>query len=247
MLMRWALAALSVLFMAAPSTGLAQSDQCVQLVDFPSAYGLPKGVYSLGMRIVPAGGVIAGVKVGITDYLLLGVSYGAGNVVGSGEPDWDDRIEFDIKLRFADEAAAIPALAIGFDSRGYGRQLDDGEYEKTSAGFHISAAKTMPFSEYYTLHAGLSRTLDREKAKPDIIIGASVQLSQEFTVILEYEWGLERDSDEPTGTSGYLNLGLRWVFANQIEVDLYFRNLVGPSGSPELNSRAIGFVFYDSF
>ncbi len=247
MLRIWAVAALSVLLVAAPSAGQAQSDYPVRLVDFPTAYGMPRGVYSLGMRIVPAGGVIAGLGVGVNDYLLVGISYGAGNVVGSGDPVWDDRVEFDVKLRFAEEATAIPEMAIGFDSRGYGRQLEDGEYEKSSPGFYITAAKTMPFSEYYTLHAGLSRTLDQDRAKPDVIIGATARFSQEFTAILEYEWGLERDSDEPEGSSGYLNVGLRWVFADQIEIDLYFRNLVGPSGSPELNSRAIGFVFYDSF
>jgi hypothetical protein len=37
------------------------------------------------------------------------------------------------------------------------------------------------------------------------------------------------------------------VFAEQVEIDLYFRNLVGASGSPELSSRALSFVFYDSF
>ncbi len=247
MLRIWAVAALSVLLVAVPLTGRAQSDFPVRLVDFPTAYGLPRGVYSLGMRVVPAGGVIAGIKIGVTDYLLMGVSYGAGNVVGSGEPDWDDRIEFDVKLRIAEEATAIPTMAIGFDSRGYGRQLENGEYQKASPGFYITAAKTMPFSEYYKLHVGLSRTLDHDRAKPDLMIGATVRFSQEFTTILEYEWGLERDSDEPSGSSGYLNLGLTWVFADQIEIDLYFRNLVGPSGSPELNSRAIGFVFYDSF
>jgi hypothetical protein len=242
-----AVAALSVLLVAVPLTGWAQSDYPVRLVDFPTAYGLPRGMYSMGIRAVPAGGVIAGLAVGVTDYLLVGVSYGAGNVVGSGEPDWDDRIEFDVKLAFAEEATAIPSMAVGFDSRGYGRQLENGEYEKSSPGFYISAAKTMPFSEYYRLHVGLSRTLDRDRAKPDLVLGGTVRFSQEFTAILEYEWGLERDTDEPSGSSGYLNLGLRWVFADQIEIDLYFRNLVGPSGSPELNSRAIGFVFYDSF
>ncbi len=236
-----------VVLLAVPSAGRAQSGYPVRLVDFPTAYGMPKGVYSLGMRVVPAGGVIAGLGIGVTDFLTVGISYGAGNVVGSGEPEWDDRIEFEAKLRFAEEATAIPTMSIGYDSRGYGRQLADGEYEKSSPGFYLTAAKTMPFSEYYTLHVGLSRTLDQDRAKPDIIVGATARLSQEFTAIVEYEWGLERDPDRPEGSSGFLNVGLRWVFADQIEIDLYFRNLVGPSGSPELNSRAIGFVFYDSF
>ena len=54
-------------------------------------------------------------------------------------------------------------------------------------------------------------------------------------------------SDGSTEKTGYLNAGLRWVFAGQLEIDLYFRNLVGDSGSPERSSRALSFVFYDSF
>jgi hypothetical protein len=33
----------------------------------------------------------------------------------------------------------------------------------------------------------------------------------------------------------------------ELELDLYFRNLVGPSESLELSSRSLAFVFYDSF
>jgi hypothetical protein len=242
-----ALAALFILIVVLPSIAAAQVEHPIKLVDFQSAYGLPKGGYSLGMRIVPDGGVITGLRVGISDYVLAGVSYGASNVVGSGSPEWEDRIEFDIKLRIAEETDVIPEIAIGYDSRGYGRQLESGEYEKASPGIYVSAAKTLPFSEFWQAHAGLSRTLDEERAKPDIVFGASARLSQEFSVVAEYQWEMDRLEGDPEGTTGCLNFGLRWIFMEQLEVDIYFRNIVGPSGSPELNSRALGFAFYDSF
>ena len=33
----------------------------------------------------------------------------------------------------------------------------------------------------------------------------------------------------------------------QLEIDLFFRNIVGSSDSPELSSRSIAIVYYDSF
>jgi len=230
-----------------PTGALAAGEQFIDLVDVPSAHTLPRGAYTLGLRIVPDGGVLAGLRVGVTPYLQVGVSYGAGNVVGSGEPDWNDRVEFDIKLRLAEEQQVIPALAAGYDSRGYGGQLEDGGYDKASVGFYLAATKTLPFSEYWQLHVGLSRTMEEEKVKPDLFVGATARFSQEFSVVTEYQLGVDRDGSSSGAKNGYLNAGLRWVFAGQLELSLHFRNLAGRSGSPELGSRSISFAFYDSF
>ena len=58
---------------------------------------------------------------------------------------------------------------------------------------------------------------------------------------------MDRTGDPSTEKMGFLNFGLRWIFSERLELDLYFRNLTGPGGSPELSSRSIAFVFYDSF
>jgi len=224
----------------------AQEDEFVQLVDVPTARCLPRGTYSLGVRAVPNGGLIAGMRVGIAPYLLVGLSYGAQNVVGTGEPEWDNSVEFDIKVRVAEEYEIVPALAVGFDSRGYGRQLDDGGFEKVSPGFYVVGTKTMPFSEHWQFHLGVSRTLDIARSRPDFFAGLSARFSQEFSTLAEYQYTQDQARDDDA-TTGFLNVGFRWVFVGQVEIDLFFRNLAGPNGSPERNSRSIAFVFYDSF
>jgi hypothetical protein len=242
-----AFAALLVTVFSLPASASAAVDQPSELVDTPSAHTLPRGGYSLGLRVVPSGGLLAGLRVGVTPYLQVGVSYGAGNVVGSGEPEWDDGVEFDLKLRLAEEQGPIPGLAFGYDSRGYGGQVEDGGYEKASIGFYLAASKTLPFSEYWELHAGISRTLEEERVRPDLFAAVSARFSQEFSVVAEYQLAVDRDGDSSGSKTGFLNAGLRWIFSGQLELDLYFRNLAGPSGSPELSSRSIAFVFYDSF
>ncbi len=242
-----ALAALSLLLLLASSPAAGYGDTFTNLVDVQTAHTLSRASYSLGVRVVPDGGVQTGFAVGVTEYVLAGVSYGAANVIGSGEPDWDNEVEFELKIRLAEEYDVVPGLALGYDSRGHGLQTPDGGYEKASQGIYIAAAKTAPFSEFWQFHAGISRTLEFEKADPDFFLGASGRLSQEFSIVAEYQLGTTRGVDGSADKTGYLNAGLRWVFAEQVEVDLYFRNLVGPSGSPELSSRALSFVFYDGF
>jgi hypothetical protein len=243
---RSALAALFCVLVLAPSAARAYGEGFTRLIDLQTAHALEKADYSLGVRVVPDGGLQAGIGVGVTSYVMVGCSYGAGNVIGSGEADWDDEVEFEFKIRLCEEYDIMPGLAIGYDSRGYGSHAGDG-YEKPSQGIYAVAVKTAPFSEYWQFHGGVSRTLEVEKTEPDFFLGVSARFSQEFSVLVEYHLGKAAEDDGSTDSTGYLNAGLRWVFAEQLELDFYFRNLVGPSGSPELSSRSIAFVFYDSF
>lgn len=242
-----ALAALSLLLLLVATPAAGYGEAFTNLVDVQTAHTLPRAGYSAGVRVVPGGGLQTGFAVGITEYVMAGVSYGAANVIGSGEADWDNEIEFELKIRLAEERDIVPGLALGYDSRGHGLQLPDGGYEKASQGIYVVAAKTAPFSEFWQFHGGISRTLEVDKADPDLFLGATGRLSQEFSIVAEYQLGSTRADDGSNEKTGYLNAGLRWVFAGQVEINLYFRNLVGPSGSPELSSRALSFTFYDSF
>jgi hypothetical protein len=242
-----ALAALLLFLVALPSPATAYGDQFTRLVDLQSAHTLPRAEYSLGVRATPSGGLRTSFALGAWDYVLVGVSYGALNVIGTGEPDWDDEVEFELKVRLAEEFDIMPAIAIGYDSRGYGSQLPDGGYEKASQGLYVAAAKTAPFSEFWQFHGGLSRTLEVEKVDLDFFLGATGRFSREFSVVAEYQLGATRKEDGSDEKNGYLNLGFRWVFAEQLEIAFYFRNLIGPGDSPDVQSRALSFAYYDSF
>ncbi|MEA3408997.1 MAG: hypothetical protein U9Q95_01470, partial [Candidatus Eisenbacteria bacterium] len=127
-----ALAALSLLLLLAPSMAAGYGDSFTALVDVQTAHTLTRGGYSVGVRAMPEGSVRTSFAVGVTPYILAGVSYGAANIIGTGEPDWNSEIEFELKIRLAEEYDIVPALAIGYDSRGHGTQLADGGYEKAS-------------------------------------------------------------------------------------------------------------------
>jgi hypothetical protein len=241
------LVALVVALLAVSVGARAADEHFARLVDTPTAHTYLKGDFSLGLEVVGDGGLRGSAQVGASDFFYLGISYGGENVIGSGNPDWYDSIEVDAKFRLAPEGDPIPALAIGYDGRGYGAQLEDGTFEKPSLGFYAVLTKTLPFSEFWQLHGGIGRTLELERARPDFWISLSARFSEEFSVLTEYQLGNDATKEDPTDKTGYLNLGLRWVFMEQIVIDFYFRNLLGPSGSPNLSSRAIAFTFYQSF
>jgi hypothetical protein len=242
-----ALAALLLVLLLTPSVACGYGDSFTRLVDLQTANTLPRAAYALNVRVGPGGSMVTGMTLGVTSYVNVGVSYGAANVIGSGNADWDDEIEFEVKLRLAEEFDIMPGLSVGYDSRGYGSQVDEGGYAKASQGVYIAAVKTAPFSEYWRFHGGVSRTLELEKAEPDFFLGLTARFSEEFSVVAEYSLAEERKEDGETDKSGFLSAGLRWVFAGQLELDLLFRNLLGSSGSPEPSSRALALAFYDSF
>jgi len=247
-MLKWtAVTALALGVLTVPAPAVQPDGRFPHMVDLPTAHTVPRAAYTVGARIGPRGSLIGGLRMGVTDYLCVGVSYGAGNVIGTGEPDWEDRVEFEFKVRLADEATSILGLAIGYDSRGYGAQRGDGTFEKASPGIFAVASKTLPFSEHWQGHGGVSRTLERERARPNLFAGVSGRFSQEFSVITEYQITVGEDGDEASPDAGYLNAGLRWFLAERVQIDFMFRNLMGSEDSAELSSRSIAITFYDSF
>lgn len=234
-------------FLLVPFGARAADEQFAKLIDLPTTHTFYRGGYSLGLRVVGNGGMIGAVRVGVADMFLLGLSYGGENVIGAGSVDWNSSVGIDAKLRLAPENGPIPAIAIGYDSRGYGPEVEDGLYAKPSLGFYAVATKTLPFSDYWQVHFGLGRTLEIEKTAPDIFVTLSARFSVEFSVLVEYQYGNDATREDPSDKTSYLNAGLRWVFMEQLEFDFYFRNLIGPSGSPDLVSRSLELVFYDTF
>ncbi|MBN2566227.1 MAG: hypothetical protein JXB46_11005 [Candidatus Eisenbacteria bacterium] len=241
------LAALLSVLLLTPCVAAGYGESFTRLVDLQTAHTLPRAAYALGVRVGPDGSLTTVMAVGVASYLNVGVSYGAGNAIGSGEVDWDNEVEFEFKLRLAEEFDVVPGLAVGYDSRGYGTQIGDGGYAKASEGIYVAAVKTSPFSDYWQFHGGVSRTLELERAEPDFFLGVTGRFSQEFSLVVEYSLGEERDTEGGSDKTGFLNAGLRWVFSEQLELALLLRNIVGPSGSTERHSRALTLAYYDSF
>ena len=82
------------------------------LITVPTAATLMRGSFSLGMRIQGGGGMILGLRAGITDRFQFGLSYGSSNLIGDDSLRWYPRPEANLKYMLMDESITLPGVAI---------------------------------------------------------------------------------------------------------------------------------------
>ncbi|MFQ6091165.1 MAG: hypothetical protein ACE5OR_00530 [bacterium] len=223
-----------------------------QLVDSPTAGLLSRGSWAVDLRLFPAGGVLAQVAIGLMSRLTAGFSYGGLNIIGQGRLHWNPDVEFQAKLRFYDETFLMPAIAIGFDSQGYGR-YDEAEqrYQIKSKGAYAVLSKSFWMLGPLGLHAGVNYSLENEDRDDDLSLFAGVDksLPAGFLLLAEYDLGLNDDSaDGIYGTgNGYLNAGVRWTFAKKLSLEFDLKNLANNRENGPYVSRQVRITYWERF
>lgn len=217
------------------------------LVDCPTSGLSPWGAYELSLRLEPEGGLIGRLGVGLLDRLLLRASYGGRGIIGYGSPDWNPKPEVEVRLLLLDEITLLPAFSLGFTSQGYGRYYEDGarRYRFKSKGFYGVLSKSLFHLERLDLHAGGNYTLEGTDKDPDFFFGLEQYLNPDLSVVGDLSLGLNDDEEEGFGNGeGYLNLGVRWVFAGRIAMELYFRNLTENGDEGVNRTGRIAYIDY---
>jgi len=235
----WFVLALLAVQMTAVAPVRGQELEPRMLVDSPTAGLLERGSYAIDLRIEPGGGLLTGISVGLASRFMLGVSYGASSIVGAGWPDWNPRVEFAARYRFIDETPYLPAVALGFDSQGFGG-FDDAKdrYHIKSRGFYATASKSLAFLGPTSVHAGANYSLERDDEDKDVNVFAGIEkgLNPELVLVAEYDAALNDDVlADPR--KGYLNAGVRWMFAGQLTLGFDFKDLLEHSGHVNRSAR----------
>lgn len=207
--------------------------QTTELIDIPTA-GLPgKGTYSLSLRMQPYGGLLGGISIGLADRLSLGMSYGGTGIIGYGTPDWNAQVGVQARVRLLDESYVAPAIALGFDSQGYGTFYRDpyNRYDIKSRGFYAVGSKNYIFLGKLGFHAGANYSLERNDGQKtvDFFAGVDKSLSPELTLLGDYDFAFndnKKDSLFGENNGGYLNVGIRWTFAEKLSTEFDLKNLL---------------------
>ena len=239
---RVSIIALLVLFLVAAGSVQAQEMGLRRLVDNPTAVVLERGSYAFDAIVYPQGGVLAGIIVGVLDSFAFGFCYGGLGVIGSGTPDWNPDVEFRARLRLIEESFALPAIALGFDSQGFGCYADSTQrYQVKSKGFYAVASKHYAFLGVMGLHGGVNYSLEDGDGEDAInmFFGVEKSISPELFLLVEYDLALNdnEDNDMYGEGRGYLNAGLCWFFAERLRIQFDVRNLLENS---EGDLREIG-------
>ncbi len=224
------LAAVAALF---PGSAAAQQedDDPIDMIDTPTAVILPHGSYDMNLRLYSAGGVLAGIRVGLLDRILFGFSFGGLQVLGTGSPDWNPRVEFEFRTKLLDESYVGPAVGVGFNSQGYGyydNALD--RYQFKSKGFYAVATKHFLMLGELGLNGGVNYSLEREDGDndPDLFFGIEKSISRGVDLLAEYDVALNDNSDDGVfgKGKGYLSAGLLWQVSRSYRMTFEFRNLL---------------------
>ncbi len=240
----------TLLFLFSVGTVIAQTEvdelpaveryqwQPTMLIDCPTAGTLERASFNVSIRSYPEGGMLGAVNIGLSNRLMLGISYGAQGIIAEKKPTWNPRVEFNVKLSIVDESIVMPALSAGFCSQGFGAWHDRDSldvqtidrYTFKSKGFYAVASKNYLMGQFETgLHAGINYSTEQKDNDENIsfFLGLDTRLNRDIGLVLEYDFAL---NDNIKGGnfgkgSGYLNAAVQWLYADNLVMELLVKNL----------------------
>ena len=220
------------------------------------------------MRIYPQGGVLGRISVGIADRFMFGITFGGTNLIGQGDPEWNKYPGVHCKYFLVEEDLNMPAIAIGFDSQGYGPYYDQVMREKVgtdsvvffadridryavkSRGFYAVLSKGYFFWRRFGVHIGINRSLEADDGDKDltVFLGFDLELGNDVSLVGEYDFATNDDGDRTMKRrQGYLNAGLRWTFMERIYVEFDFKQLLDKDGDERKFTREIKIAYLQPF
>lgn len=231
------------------------------LVDMPTAGTLPRGYFDIGARFYPNGGAIGKTDIGLSNRLTLGISYGAENIISNQDPNWNPRIEFNIKFRIIDELEYFPAVTVGFNSQGSGAYNDQFKrYTFKSRGFYGVVSRSFYFYQWTSgWHAGVNYSLENDvddEKEIDFFGGIDATFNYNLALLLEYDVGINDDrANLPNGQPnyfggkgrGYLNMSVKWLFAENLEIEALLKDLFTNRRESQSITRELRLTYIDKF
>ncbi len=226
--------------------------QPTKLVTVPTAGIIPRGAYAIEVNLFHDGGLTAAVSAGISQRFMFGVSYGGSRIIGDQAIQWNRQPGAEVKYRFIDETGKMPAILLGFTSRGYGTYLDSlKRYEVKAKGFYVVASKNFRFLGNFGLHGGVNyNPLEKEDGDrdPSFFVGLDKDINSEISIVAEYDAALnDNDTNQLSLGRGYLNAGLRWTMVSGFHLEVDFNNILLNKQGVDYFSRELKVTFIEFF
>ncbi len=232
-----------------------------QLIDMPTAGTLPRGYFNIGLRVYTDGGALGFTDIGLSNRLQLGLSYGAEQAISNQSPKWNPNIEFGVKFRIIDEMQYFPAISLGYSSQGDGAWIPSQQrYTYKSRGFYVVASRSFYFYRWTSgWHGGINLSreykVDQDK-NLNVFFGFDATFNYNFALLAEYDLALNDDRgtaptpllDNVSGKGrGYLNMSVKWLFAENLELELLFKDLLVNRRESSTVTRGLRLTYIDHF
>ncbi|MCX6827243.1 MAG: hypothetical protein NTV06_08290 [candidate division Zixibacteria bacterium] len=225
-----------------------------ELVNAPTAATLPRGCFDIILRVFANGGILSSTSIGLSNSFMVGLSYGAEEIVAENSPHWNPQIEFNLKLRLIKEGYYLPNFSVGFSSQGYGTYSSEWKrYAYKSKGLYAVVSRSFYFYKSSVGgHFGINYSTEHQKDKdddPSFFIGFDTQLNYDVAFVVEYDAGLNDDkSTQYFGKGrGYLNMGVKWLFSENLELEAVFENLLNNRRDVNSFGRGLRFTYIEFF
>lgn len=227
-----------------------------KLVDLPTAGTLPRGTFQIGLRLYAGGGALGYTDIGLSDRFTLGISYGGTEIVSAKDPDWNPRIGFNLKFRVVDELEFFPAIAVGFTDQGYGVYWGTkNRYTYKSRGFYVVTSRSFYFYKWTSgWHFGInySREFERDDDNDiNFFAGFDATFNYNLALLFEYDAALNDNrkaaGDVSSQGRGYLNMSVKWLFAENLELELLLKDLFVNRKESSTLSREVRMMYIDHF
>jgi hypothetical protein len=198
--------------------------------------------FDVELRFGPQGEILGFFQIGIWDRFGVGISYGASNLIGAGNPDFYEIPGVQLRIVAIEEMPFVPSLRIGFDSQGYGG-YDGTRYDIMSKGAYCQLSKSYTSSLFEIVPSiGVNYSLEGDD-RFDLFGGIKAQFGTSSALMLDYSPNFddERDQDK-----GYLNVSLVFIFYDEIFFEFALRDLLN-NGSNDLQYNRmirLGYVQY---
>lgn len=222
------------------------------LVEAPTAGLLPRGSFGLDFRFYGGNGILGEIDVGLFDRGMIGISYGARDLLGNSAVIWNPRLEFSGRLRIVEEGFSAPALAVGYTSQGYGAYDETlNRYQSKSKGAYVVSSKNFnsPFGQG-GVHLGINKSFEDGDGDGDVsgFVGVDKAIGKDFLVVAEYDFGLNDNSDNALGSGkGFLNAGARWMVSKNLAVEFDLKNIFRNGTQNPQPDREIRIVYFERF
>lgn len=213
------------------------------LVDQPDLYVPAHGIYGMQLRFGPTGEILANANLGLFNRLCLGLSYGASNLIGAGDPEFYGQPGIQARFMALEPSALLPTVIVGFDNQGFGQYTTDDRYFIMSKGLYFQFGKAFEYPGLsITPNAGLNYCFETG-GRVDIFSGIKFQFGASAQFIVEYSPNFSALGDE---NKGYLNIGFNYIFYEDVFFQFALRDLLENNEGNQLN-RMIKFGFNQSF
>ncbi|MBN1291022.1 MAG: hypothetical protein JXB48_04205 [Candidatus Latescibacteria bacterium] len=223
---------LSITFLCLSYDLFAQTLTPTRLVDAPTAGSIPGKSLLMETCLFDGGGVVQTIGIGVTELLGVGVSYGGAGIVGAGKVTWQPHVAFQVRVRIIEETERNPALAIGFDSQGFGpfaRGSNLNRFRTKSRGAYLVLSRNYKLFGDLGFHGGVNFSLETDDGDedPSFWAGIDKNIGSNFDICAEYDFATNDNEDETiTADRGYLNGAVKWHIGTAFMLELDVKNIL---------------------